>query len=54
MLSVDGCDTVVIGTPDRIRTRNLRGRNPLLYPVELRGRPKATRAVPHPSALMVR
>ena len=29
-------------TPDRTRTRNLRGRNPPLYPVELRGRVNPT------------
>ena len=32
-------------TPDRIRTRNLRGRNPPLYPFELRGRVKTTSAL---------
>jgi hypothetical protein len=41
-------------TPDRTRTCNLRGRNSLLYPIELRGQKQGRPLPPRPGTLLLR
>ena len=40
------CEPALLRAPGRSRTRNLMGRNHLLYPVELQGRGTSSRAFP--------
>jgi hypothetical protein len=44
----------ITSTPDRTRTCNLRGRNSLLYPIELRGQKQGRPLPPRPGTLLLR